>query len=210
MALYASILVGFLAVISNSNLPLGSIIIYSGKFGGYENRFPLDNVTNEPIYEWVLCDGGGVNETKTPDLRGRMIIGFSEEYPINSYGGNTDLNDVTIDGTSLTSSQNATHTHSVTLNSSHRDCGFASGSPQFWLSYASKSTEASGKSLPHSHTISSQTKHLPPYYSLAYIMRVQRIEYPELPKDFVDSINRLHIIVETTMPNCTSIKEVLE
>ena len=34
---------------ANSNLPLGSIIIYSGKFGGYENRFPLDKVTNEPI-----------------------------------------------------------------------------------------------------------------------------------------------------------------
>lgn len=49
---------------ANSNLPLGSIIIYSGKFGGHENRFPLDKVTNEPIYEWVLCDGGGGQRNK--------------------------------------------------------------------------------------------------------------------------------------------------
>ena len=138
-----------------------------------------------------------------------MIIGFSEEYPIDTFGGNTDLSDVNVDGTSLTTAQLAVHTHAVTLNSSHRDCGYASGSPQFWLSYASKLTDASGKSYPHTHTISSQTKHLPPYYSLAYIMRIPRIEYPELSEDFVDSINRLHIIVETIMPSCTSIRGVL-
>lgn len=198
--------------LSNSNLPIGSILIFSGKFGGYRNRYPIDFTTGKPVYEWCLCDGEtyGDSSFKIPNLRGRMIIGSSEEYPINSYGGNTDLNDVIIDSTSLTSSQNAVHIHAVTLNNSHRDCGYASGSPQFWLGYASKSTEASGKSLPHSHTISSQTKHLPPYYSLAYIIRVPKIEIPEITDNFISSINRLHLIMETTMPNCTSIKEVLE
>ena len=173
----------------------------------------MDFATKKPIYSWCLCDGetlNGNNLFKIPDLRGRMIIGSSNEYPSNSSGGNTNLNDVIIDGTSLTTAQLALHTHAITLNSSHRDCGYASGSPQFWLSYASKLTEASGKSYPHTHTISSQTKHLPPYYSLAYIIRIPKIEIPQITDKFIESINRLHVVVETVMPNCTNIKGVLE
>lgn len=45
--------------LSNSNLPIGSILIYSGEFGGLRNRYPIDFVTKKPIYDWCLCDGGG-------------------------------------------------------------------------------------------------------------------------------------------------------
>lgn len=155
--------------------------------------------------------GGDNNELfKIPDLRGRMIIGSSEEYPMDTYGGNTNLKDVIIDGTSLSTSQLAVHAHDISTLSSSRDCGYASGSPRFWQGFTSTKTGSSGKSLPHTHKINSETKHLPPYYSLAYIIRIPKIEIPEITDSFIESINRLHLIVETTMPNCTNIKEVLE
>ena len=196
----------------DSILPIGSILIYSGEFGGYKNRYPLDFKTKQPIYKWCLCDGetlSGAESFRVPDLRGRMIIGSSDEYPTDTYGGNTNLEDVTIDGTSLTNSQLAVHIHNAKLNNSYRDCGYASGSPQFWLGFSTKQTEPAGKSLPHTHKINSSTKHLPPYYSLAYIIRIPEIEIPEITDAFIASLNRLHIIVETVMPNCTSINEVL-
>lgn len=198
--------------LSDMNCPIGCVIMYSGEFGGMYNRHPIDYETKRPIYDWCLCDGIQLKNNTSffiPDLRGRMIIGTSEEYPLNSYGGNTNLNDVIIDGTSLTSSQSAVHKHNVVLYTDSRDCGYASGSPRFWQGFTTRQTDTSGKSLPHTHTISSQTKHLPPYYSLAYIIRIPKIEYPEITDKFVEDITRLHNIVTTIMPNCTNIEGVL-
>lgn len=51
-------------------LPIGSIIMYSG------NVFSIPD-------GWRLCDG--TNET--PDLRDRFIIGAGNHYPLNNTGG---------------------------------------------------------------------------------------------------------------------------
>lgn len=69
------------------------------------------------------------------------------------------------------------HTHTYNIRSSYRDCGWASGSPDFWLSVTTGNTGSSGSSQTHTHDFSktSTTKEtlLPPYYSLSYIIRIK-------------------------------------
>lgn len=198
--------------LSDMNCPIGCVIMYSGEFGGMYNRHPIDYETKRPIYDWCLCDGIQLKNNTSffiPDLRGRMIIGTSEEYPLNSYGGNTDLSDVIIDGTSLTTAQLAVHAHGYRKVLRWNGWNGSNDGNDCKPPTDGQLTDTAGKSLPHTHTISTRTKHLPPYYSLAYIIRIPKIEYPEITDKFIEDITRLHNIVTTIMPNCTNIEGVL-
>ena len=73
----------------------GTIVAFSGQFGGEGNRYPIPLTGTEPDTHWCLCDGITTNNLTVPDLRGRMILGSSTEHTVGETGGSE------------------THTHSV-------------------------------------------------------------------------------------------------
>lgn len=78
---------GTLDVTVSAAIP-GTIVAFSGAFGGEGNRHPIPLGGSEPDTGWVLCDGGSDGKGGTvPDLRGRMILGASDAHPAGSTGG---------------------------------------------------------------------------------------------------------------------------
>ncbi len=139
-------------------IPLGGIIMWSG------------SVIPDG---WALCDGGRHNNIKTPDLRNRFIVGSGSAYAIGNKGG---ANQVT-----LTVEQIPSHNHSL------RDYYHAevSKSDDSYKQYRGYKGTGSGNSdndndylYYHSHNTYSTGggqahENRPPYYALAFIMRVK-------------------------------------
>ena len=137
----------------NNPIPKGVITIWYGI------------IANIPT-GWVLCDG--TNET--PNLIDRFIVGAGSTYTVAETGGGA----VTGSG--------GGHTHSLVSSGAH-DHGGVTGA------IATFSTGTAGVALDvndHTHTIASSGTHthsvnavgththtnLPPYYALAYIMKL--------------------------------------
>lgn len=144
-------------------------------FGGSDGRRAIMPGETEAREDWILCDGGSDGKGGTvPDLRGRMIRGASDSVPAGSTGGSeTHTHSIsgTVGATTLSTSQMPSHTHSVpnqtglNTNGYHLD-GWSWGNPL--------NTDSAGGSQPHTHTLdgaSGEASSLPPYYTLAYIMR---------------------------------------
>src|SRR3989338_653610 len=92
---------------------------------------------------WQLCDG----TNGTPDLRGRFVMGVSTGENPGATGGAT------------------THTHTGSTSSS---------SHSIWIDDNSGGSDYWGAPNYHTHTISlNSSSHLPPYFKLAYIMKIQ-------------------------------------
>ncbi len=148
-------------------VPIGGIILWSG------------SVASIPA-GWHLCDG----LVGTPDLRDRFIIGAGGAYNPNTSGG------------AATKDLSHTHTQGATGSGgshSHTTASVQSGGPNAYGAVQSGSgafaaTDAHTHTLPE-QTTSTQVAHthtnpttntggsaaqdiLPPYYALAYIMRV--------------------------------------
>lgn len=139
-------------------IPLGGIIMWSGA-----------NVPDG----WALCDGRTVNGYKTPDLRDRFIVGSGGKYKIGDTGGQESV--------TLTADRMPKHTHSF------KDYYFAEGDDRgvsyftHWgdkkvgsnatdkdndhLFFVDNSTDSAGQGQAHENR--------PPYYALAFIMRVR-------------------------------------
>lgn len=158
---------------TNSPVPSGGIILWSG------------STTSIPS-GWALCNG--VNGT--PDLRDRFVIGAGSTYSVDATGGAATH--------AHTASSVSDHTHTLPSNTggittytpsgsfsstgyvveddntgwdsdayleTHTDSNYGEGQHGHLLG---GSTGANGG---HTHTIST-TSHLPPYYALAYIMKL--------------------------------------
>ena len=124
---------------------------------------------------YALCDG----TNDTPDLRNRFVMGAGSTYTPGATGGSPN---------SVIVSHNHTGTTSTTGNHSHtlphylvqavggtgdidRDNEY-----QQWKALPGQSTNATGN---HAHSFTTSTKgesgtnkNLPPYYALAYIMKL--------------------------------------
>lgn len=143
---------------------------------GEGNRHPIPLGGSEPDTGWVLCDGGSDGKGGTvPDLRGRMIMGVSDTYKAGSTGGSVNHSHSlsgTVGDTTLSVAQLASHTHKVHGNS---DGGWSGSAPTIGGGWQwNRDVDATGGSQPHTHTLdgkSGEASSLPPYYSLAYIMR---------------------------------------
>lgn len=104
---------------------------------------------------WALCDG----ENGTPDLRGRFVLGASETHEIGETGGSEEV--------TLTVGQMPYHTHSLTQNVNTGATTIktlAKGTDVFGFGYSQPSLTNAGSSSPHPN--------MPPYYTLAYIMKL--------------------------------------
>ena len=101
---------------------------------------------------WALCDGGN----GTPDLRGKFVLGQGSGYWVGRQGGEATV--------TLTQAQMPSHSHyGVPVPA---DNCFRGGSCSGGRTHVSgtKSTTNTGGSQPHNN--------MPPFYTLAYIMKL--------------------------------------
>lgn len=144
-------------------------------FGGSDGRRAIMPGETEAREDWILCDGGSDGKGGTvPDLRGRMILGASDEHTAGSTGGSeTHSHSIsgTVGSTTLSTSQMPSHSHSYsTVNAPGSTWG--QGSTQ--LSRSDRTTGTTGGSSSHGHSLSGSarsTDSLPPFFSLAYVIR---------------------------------------
>ena len=146
-------------------------------FGGSDGRRAIMPGESEPRENWVKCDGGSDGKGGTvPDLRGRMILGASDEHTAGSTGGSeTHAHGLsgTVGGTTLTVEQMPGHNHTADVGKFH-----VGGNNRGTYSSGDNvvaSTSQTGGSQSHTHSLSGaqsdSASNLPPYYALAYIMR---------------------------------------
>ena len=146
-------------------------------FGGSDGRRAIMPGETEAREDWILCDGGSDGKGGTvPDLRGRMILGASDEHTAGSTGGSeTHSHSIsgTVGSTTLTVEQLATHSHATSLGASkHINWGNNGAIP--YLEPGSLSTGSIGGSQSHTHDLTGASEgasSLPPYYALSFIMR---------------------------------------
>lgn len=123
-------------------IPVGTILSWSGS---------VDSIPTG----WALCDG----QNGTPDLRGRFIIGASDDYPANSIGGEATH--------SLTVDELPPHTHALSgvsiLNSNDGGSLFSGGEDLVVPAEDAKTGETGG---------GTPMSILPPYYALVYIIKL--------------------------------------
>ncbi len=144
---------------------------------GENARHPIMPGETEPRENWFICDGGSDGKGGTvPDLRGRMILGASDTHQAGDTGGSeehTHSLSGTVGATTLSVAQLASHQHGGVRQHTMSPQPLQYGGSSYGY-LADTSTQWTGGSQSHEHSfsgISGQANGLPPYYSLAYIMR---------------------------------------
>lgn len=164
-------------------VPIYGIITWSGTL---INKSPQDK--DGRVYtSWKLCDGSGYTSeiyghtATTPDLRDRFVVGSGDDYDWKNTGG---ANSVTITQKEMPSHNHSTsstgnHTHKVMVSLGD-DTGFDDTPHLRGHGYSSSrqwSRNRTNYGGSHDHTITStgdgdSHENRPPYYALAYIMRI--------------------------------------
>ena len=151
--------------------PPGGIIMWSGSIASIPSG-------------WALCDG----TNGTPNLRDRFVVGAGSTYAVGATGG--------ADSVTLTTSQIPSHTHTFSGTTSTDGAHTHTITTKTRFSYdTTGGSNAYGQDTPdgtgpnlvtnsggsHSHTFSGTTaatgggtshENRPPYYALAYIMKL--------------------------------------
>jgi len=143
----------------NGTIPVGGIIMWSG------------TITNIPA-GWALCDGQTVNGNTTPDLRDKFIVGASADTRTNitgsltQTGGNKDAIVVT-------------HTHPLASGVGGRlirllgvDPGHVHQRIDMADTNSLRADYSDRLTATDSAGSSGVNANLPPYYALAFIMRI--------------------------------------
>ena len=136
------------------SLPVGTIVLWSGA----ANKIPDG---------WALCDGSTVNGSKTPDLRGRFVVGYNpNDGDYNSPGKTGGKKTHTLDTNEL-----PVHYHTYSFKGADLKLGwdgdnyFYDASGHYSGNNNTCTTDSAGGGGPHENR--------PPYYTLCYIMRVK-------------------------------------
>lgn len=167
--------------VANSYLvkaPVGTIVIWSGT----EDNIPK---------HWALCDG----ENGTPDLRGRFVLGSSEEHSVGDTGGKETV--------ILGEAHMPQHTHptyrlygaNAAIGSTNNGSAL-SGSGGTFNNGNGTATGASGKSQPH--------ENMPPFYVLCYIIKLTYDESDGVGATFTPAVSEDGVISWTNdgdLPN---------
>ena len=150
-------------------IPKGLITMWSG------------SITNIPT-GWALCNG----QNGTPNLTDRFMVAAGGKYNVGSTGGADSVTLTTAQipshshgsGT-LTTSTDGSHTHVIKPSLGY--LGRAGTGAEDMLKYYSGTTTSTETGGAHSHSISGTTSNAgngnshenrPPYYALAYIMKL--------------------------------------
>ncbi|WP_302260088.1 hypothetical protein [Desulfovibrio piger] len=149
-------------------------------FGGSDGRRAIMPGETEAREDWILCDGGSDGKGGTvPDLRGRMILGASDEHTAGSTGGSeTHSHSIsgTVGETTLSTKQMPSHTHGYRKVTSWSGWHGKNDGNDCKPPRDGQPTDASGGSQAHTHALSGaksgSASTLPPYYALTYIMRI--------------------------------------
>jgi hypothetical protein len=148
----------FVTTAVGASFPTGGIILWSGSIAAIPSG-------------WALCNGSN----GTPDLRNRFIVGAGSTYAVAATGGSADAIVVSHTHTGTTVSA-GTHNHTVTTNAAQvtpNEGGDAGGG------YQGLQTSTTSSAGAHTHTFTTDSSgssgtnaNLPPYYALAYIMKL--------------------------------------
>jgi hypothetical protein len=144
--------------ISESPFTTGMIMLWSGSIASIPSG-------------WALCNGSN----GTPDLRNRFVVGAGSTYAVNDTGGSADAIVVSHTHTATVTDPGHSHITSHTYGSNNPsgpfDCNL-SGTPTNKFENG-VNANTTGISVGISTTGSSGTNaNLPPYYALAYIMKL--------------------------------------
>ncbi len=134
-------------------LPSGVIVMWHGS---------IDSVPNG----WVLCDGSN----GTPDLRDRFVIGAGNLYAQGSKGGSSTIN---LAHSHTVDSHNHSYSGSTSNAKGTKEDKAGGGGDSFddhTHDFSGSTSSASGVGT--DSRLSSTQSILPPYYSLAYIMKL--------------------------------------
>lgn len=153
------------AITADNGVPRGMIAMWSGSVTGIPSG-------------WALCDG----TNGTPDLRDKFVksIPNNTANPGVTGGSSTHNHAVTVDGHVLTMDEMPKHNHvSSNYNGSGNSLGYATtnapphGDTNYWNFNNPGYSSYVGGNSGHSHTASSvNASSLPPYYELAFIMKL--------------------------------------
>ena len=142
-----------------NGIPSGAIVMWSGSIASIPSG-------------WSLCNGS----SGTPDLRDRFIVGAGSTYAVAATGGSADA--IVVTHTHTATVTDPGHTHVTNPNPAYvgsAQGGHNGGGAQNPDGYPALSINSAttGISVTNTSTGSSGTNaNLPPYYALAYIMKV--------------------------------------
>ena len=148
-------------------IPLGGIIMWSGTDGDVPTEWRLCNTTN---------GGNVINGITVPNLEDRFVIGRGSTYAAGSTGGSKDaVLPSHLHG--FTGSAAHSHTHTVATNPSGSGAEQnQSGSPEDRTNFSDTGTTSTETITITGNTgtegVSATDANLPPYYAIAYIIRV--------------------------------------
>lgn len=131
-------------VTTTVDLPSGIIVIWSGS-------------TNNVPVGWALCDG----TNGTPDLRDRFVLGSGTKHSVGEKGGAEEV--------TLTVAQMPGHSHGIAdgdvpvMYYSDHGSVMTYEAPYPSLKNPTYNSTSVGENNPHNN--------MPPYYTLAYIMK---------------------------------------
>ena len=139
-------------------IPVGGIIMYSGALADIGDG-------------WAVCDG----ENGTPNLIGQFVIGTATEDDIGNTGGSRDA--VVVEHSHTATVSDPGHFHDLMQNNNTEtgDKGIRVGDTDGSSGYGNRNclSETTGISVSvGSEGESATDANLPPYYTLAYIMRI--------------------------------------
>ncbi len=142
----------------NGNIPDGGIILWSGAVADIPSG-------------WALCDG----LQGTPNLTDRFVIGAGSAYAVNDTGGSADA--VLVSHTHTATVTDPGHTHDA-----NADGGSTNSSGPNFRRESNNTGDLVTQSATTGITVSNSTEgvsgsdaNLPPYYALAYIMKLTTI-----------------------------------
>lgn len=131
-------------------IPTGGIIMWSG--------------ANVPA-GWVLCNG----QNGTPDLRGRFIVGAGNSYSVGNIGGSADA--IVVSHAHTITDPGHSHSRGVVYpgNQTEQNQG---GGPEDRTNFNQSTGSSTTGITINSSGESGVGKNLPPYYALAFIMKL--------------------------------------
>lgn len=148
------------AFVITNGVPAGAILLWSGSVASVPSG-------------WNLCDG----TNGTPDLRNRFVVGAGSTYAVDATGGSADA--IVVSHTHTATVTDPGHNHSglytpaASIGASGVSSRYKTVDDQQNVNDSFTSTNTTGISVSNSTEGSPGTNaNLPPYYALAYIMKL--------------------------------------